>query len=102
MEPGFDGHSTRLKSSGAAFDRKAEQFSAEFKRPAVRRMESLSVGPKSEGENGRGCHNCQGAGLDGAQARNDAASDQGAREGWAHPERKRDSHVVTQLGIRNQ
>ena len=30
------------------------------------------------------------------------ASDQGAREIWTHPDRRRDSHVATQLGIRNQ
>ncbi len=60
------------------------------------------LGRDRRGKNGRGCHNRQGAGLDGAQTRDDAAPDQGARETWAHADRTRDRHTTTQFGIRNQ
>jgi hypothetical protein len=40
--------------------------------------------------------------LDDAQARVDGASDQGAREGWAHRDRWRDRRTAMQPGIRNQ
>ena len=59
---------------------------AEFKRPAVRNGKFIGSAEIGGAIMEEGVTICQGAGLDDAQGRDDAASDQRAREGWAHPD----------------
>jgi len=63
---------------------------AEFKRPS-RATNGKFIGWAEIGGAiiGRGCHDLPRCRLDDAQGRDDAASDQRAREGWAHPDRRR-------------